>query len=416
MSAQGDLRAAGMRLESARRAAAAGNVEAYYAEARAASRLVPPHAVLYYHLARAAAMSGRTEEALSTLARLAHIGGVARDPAADTGFGALRSTPRFQQVLQDIAAATATLMGSDTAFVIDAPNLVVENLAFDPRGHFHVGSMARREIIRSDVRGRSTPFVGADQDIGQPLGMKVDTAPATLWVASIWPPDSAKGRPRQTTALLNIDAQTGRVRQRLVPPDTGRPHLLNDIVIAPEGALFISDSDGAAVWRLRKGAERLELWLELPRTVLYPNGIALSPDARFLFVAHQTGILGIERATRRVFELIAPESATLMGIDGLYATRTGLVGVQNSLPVHQIIAIDLAYSQTSDPSVRCARVLERRHPSYVIPTTGTMVGDTLYYVANSELRRLDPRGTLLEPNATRQTVILRLPIQPACRQ
>jgi DNA-binding beta-propeller fold protein YncE len=416
VAAQGDLRTAGRRLETGLQAARAGNTEAYYTEALAASKLVPPHPVLYYHLARAAALSGRLDTALNTLARLTVLG-VARDPATDSAFASLQSSARFQTILKDIAKATAPLVASDTAFVIDAPNLVVENLAFDPRSSvFYVGSMARQSILRADRRGRTTPFVPRELNIGQPLGMRVDTASRTLWVAAIWPVDSAAGRPVQRSAVFNIDIETGRIRRRYVPADSMRPHLLNDFAIAPDGHVYVTDSEAAAIWRIRNESEELERWVELPTTVVYPNGIALSSDARTLFVAHQTGILAVDRQNRRIQELAAPENVMLMGIDGLYATPNGLVGVQNTTPVHQVVAVRLDYSADAVPIVACAVVLERRHPAYVIPTTGTLVGSDLYYVANSELRRLDRRGKLTSTKDSSHTTILRLPTQPTASQ
>ena len=56
-------------------------------------------------------MSGRLDTALNTLARLTVLS-AARDPAADSAFAPLKSSPRFQGILKDIAGATAPLVAS----------------------------------------------------------------------------------------------------------------------------------------------------------------------------------------------------------------------------------------------------------------------------------------------------------------
>ena len=85
LGAQGDLLVAARRLQAGLRALSSADTATYYTEAVAASRLVPPHPVVLYHLARAAALTGRTDSALHVLSRLAPLG-MPRDPSADSAF------------------------------------------------------------------------------------------------------------------------------------------------------------------------------------------------------------------------------------------------------------------------------------------------------------------------------------------
>jgi hypothetical protein len=67
-----------------------------------------------------------------------------------------------------------------------------------------------------------------------------------------------------------------------------------------------------------------------------------------------------------------------------------------------------------DPSgwrVRRAEVLERGHPAFRYPTTGVLVGDTLYYVANPGWDRLEDDGSVRPAEAPASTVVLRLPLR-----
>ena len=409
---QGDIRAAGARLQQARGADQAGDTAGYYAHARAASELVPGHPVLIYHHARAAAKAGRTEESLALLERLAPLGSP-RDPASDSAFMTLWPLPAFRSQLPLLTSAVAPLVRSDTGFVIDLPNLVVENVAYDPVERvFFAGSMARRTVLRVDRSGRATPLTETGLDIGQPLGMKIDSKARLLWVASIWPVDSSAGRVRTRSDLLAISLPSGRIVRRLAPADTTGPHLLNDIIRAAGGTLYISDSEGRAVWVLEPKVDSLRELVRLPEWVLYPNGIALTPDERHLLVAHQSGIVAVDLRTRAVTPVAFPEVPIFMGIDGLYTAGARVIGVVNSSTVPQIVSGQVD-GRSAAVRITCGQVLERRHPVYEIPTTGAVVGDSLFYVANSQLRRLDGRGMLRNPETEVRTVILRLRLPSA---
>ena len=407
LPAQADLRAAGARLEQGRAAERSGDLEGYYTHARAAAAVVPSHPVLLYHSARAAARTGRNDESLEILARLAPIG-APRDPAVDSAFQSLWATPVFVKHVEAIRQFTSPLTSSDTAFVIDAPNLVVENLAFDSaRNVFYVGSMARRTILRVSPSGRAEPLISPTATLGQPLGMKVDPKGGVLWATTIWPVDSPAGRVRTTSELLAVSIASGRILRRLRPPDTTRAHLLNDIVFAANGSAYISDSEGGAIWVLPPTGDSLREFTRLPATVLYPNGIALSPDGRALLVAHQSGIVAIDLASRAAVPLRVPDASTFMGIDGLYTAANAILGVINTSTVEQLVYGVITRDRDGTLGVVCASALDRRHPAYQMPTTGTLSVNSFYYVANSQLRRLDPKGNLRDPGTETRTIILK---------
>ena len=57
-----------------------------------------------------------------------------------------------------------------------------------------------------------------------------------------------------------------------------------------------------------------------------------------------------------------------------------------------------------------ADVLERARPDYAEPTLGVMVGDTLYYVANSQWEQFREDGTIEAPAQLKAPLVLRLPL------
>jgi hypothetical protein len=57
-----------------------------------------------------------------------------------------------------------------------------------------------------------------------------------------------------------------------------------------------------------------------------------------------------------------------------------------------------------------SRVLERAHPRYDEPTLGVLVGEELFYVANSQWERFGPDGRIADSTALQRPVVLRLPL------
>ena len=84
------------------------------------------------------------------------------------------------------------------------------------------------------------------------------------------------------------------------------------------------------------------------------------------------------------------------------------MGIQNGVNPHRVVRLrlDAGYGRIEGVSV-----LERKNPSFDEPTLGVVVGDELYYVANSQYGSFDEKG---QPLADRlvDTVVLRLRVGP----
>jgi hypothetical protein len=231
-------------------------------------------------------------------------------------------------------------------------------------------------------------------------------------------PDARAGA-RDSAALLQVDVARGAVLRRLPSPRDGRPHLFNDLVVASTGEVLLTDSDAARVYRLAPGGDSLVALPAPPHAFTYPNGVALSPDERRLYVAHVEGVTvwdrgadrGADWAAGRPVRLAHPDGVPLVGIDGLYACGGGLVAVQGLPEFTRVVWLRL---DGAGARVVAAEVLEQRHPAHVDPTTGVLDGDALHYVASSELRRLGADGALAPAERPSATVVLRLPLGGRC--
>jgi len=108
-----------------------------------------------------------------------------------------------------------------------------------------------------------------------------------------------------------------------------------------------------------------------------------------------------------VIVLPAADGVMALGIDGLYATGEGLVGIQNGVSPARVVRLHL---DEAGRRLASMEVLERARPDYAEPTLGVLVGPSLYYVANSQWERFREDGTLDTSTPLQSPLVLRLPL------
>jgi hypothetical protein len=369
-------------------------------------RLTSNHPIIVFQLARTRAALGDTAGALAALRRLAPMG-LAAPIATDSAFRILHSHPDFGRIAEDLARNAAPLVRSDTAFVAGDPDLLPESVAYDPvERAWYLGSLARHEVVRVAADGSARGFAAAEGR-GRVIGIKIDAPRRRLWMLETTIDSAAPrtyGGVGGWTSLRAYDLATGREIARHAPADREGPHLFNDLAVSAAGDVYVSDLFGNAVWRLRAGADSLEVLARGPR-FHWPNGITLSTDGSRLYAAHLEGISAIDPRTGAITPLPHPPAAAMADIDGLYACGNSLIAIQRMADFQQVSRFVLSLS---GDSIVAMEAVERSHPAYVDPTTGVMVGGDLFYIANAQFRRLLPDHTLAPAARPHGTVILRL--------
>jgi sugar lactone lactonase YvrE len=390
------------------RAYQARDYAAFLDHARQAQMLRPTHGGVTYALASAYALTGDTAAALGSLRRYAAMGYTA-DLAADPDFAALQSSPALAEVARRLADNRAPLVRGTTAFELPERDLLAEGVAYDGReGAFYVSAVHRRKIVRMTPDGRFADFASLEgTETGTPLGLRVDPARRALWVAAATMPQMRGYAPADSgwSALLRYDLDSGKLTGRYPVPSDGRAHGLGDLVITRSGEVYASDSRAPVIYRLPAGSGALVPLVESP-LLTSPQGLALAPDERTLFVAdYARGILRVEIETRAVLPMPAPDSVAALGIDGLYYVDGALVGIQNGVAPHRVVRLRLSPGRDR---ILGSEPLDRAHPSHEEPTLGVVVGRHLYYVANSQYERFTQDGRVAQPDSLKRPVVLRL--------
>ena len=380
----------------------AKNYPAALEAARKAASVGPPrHPELMFHLARASSLNGHAAESARLLGTLADMG-LGVDVAADDNFKPLRDSGEWAALSKKIAAARTPLVRSRTAFQIPDPQLLPEGIAYDARRRaFYLGSIYKSKIVRVDADGRRSDFKASREDgLDSVLGMAADARRRLLWVCN---------NDRAGAAFVHLyDLDSGRLVRKYTLGEGPGPRQANDVVFNRRGDAYVTDSLGAAVYAIPAEGGEARLLAKLERGV-YPNGIALSADERRLFVANFAGITVIDIGRGKQTALAYDEGVAVTGADGLYLYGNSLVAVQNAHRAPDRV-VRLFFNAAGDRIVR-ARVLESNHPLYDLPTTGVIVGDELFYMANTHIQSLGPDGKFLPAAKLRDVTVLKLKLK-----
>jgi sugar lactone lactonase YvrE len=296
---------------------------------------------------------------------------------------------------------------SDTAFVLARAGVIPENIVYDPpRNRFLGGDLEKDGMIELSRDGSIRPFATAAGIDGRVLGLKIDARRNLLWGVAFTRLPQPAGDTTQAPArsiVFALELPAGRLVRRLDSPKDGDSHLFNDLVVGQDGTVYFTDSEAGAVWALAPKATTLRLLHRAPpRRFAYPNGIAFQPGERGLLVAHWQGLVTIDLPSGTVAAVRAANDSVVGRIDGLYPICSGYLGIQNMANPSRLITFRI-----EDGSPTAIRELERGRADFRGPTTGTIVGDTLFYVANAQIGPFDPRnnGGSLAP-----VLVLKLPI------
>ena len=349
----------------------------------------PGNGGLMYELAVEEARVGRHDDAIRWLEKAVSLGydfELEKEPA----FAPLEKFEPYRKLGHELGLRNP-VHTSTPAFRIRQPELVPEGLAAVPDGSaFFVGSLAQKKIVRIAPDSTARDFVPSGRDgLWAVLGLKVDAKRRVLWAASA--ADGREGATAGSSGLFAFDLATGALLRKLTLDGRARKHLFNDIALTDAGDVFVTDSEAGAVYRVAFGAHALEEFLPAS-TFSYPNGIALAPGERTLYVADASqGLTAVDVASKRRTPVAHAKDVPLHSIDGLYADGASLVAIQNGQGMERVVrfAFDPAGAR-----VERLDVLESRNPEFDIPTTGAIVGRDFFYLANTQLARLGDDGKL----------------------
>lgn len=362
------------------------------AQVRRALEAWPVQQAYVYGYASLSARVQDTAETVRALSLLADLG-LSHDLSAEEEFAGLRNAPALRAVSRRLAQNAAPRVRSKVAVTLAEPDFFPEGISHDPTHEvWYLASVRHRKVTRIRRDGTADDLVTEGQDgLWSVLGVRADPGSGTLWATTAALPymvnyvaaDSGRA------AIYGFDLTTGRLKTRYLLPTSPPGHLLGDLVVAPDGDVYATDSQDPVIWRILRGSGEVQEFLRHPlfRSL---QGPAVDPTGRTLYVAdYSHGVLAVDINTRRVRVLPTPPRTTAVGIDGLVWYDGSLVGVQNGVTPPRIVRLRL---DRNGDRIVAVELLDRHLPLAAEPTIGTVWSNRFFYVANSQWDEYDDAG------------------------
>lgn len=367
---------------------------------KAGSRLVQyvNHPFLHYQLAECYAGAGKRDSSLQILRQLASQGLPYR-VEENGNLQSLKEQATFTTISNQFIQNRSGKSQPLTAFVLNTERLIPEGITANRKGTaFYIGSYAKRSIIRrSDDREEVFLPEGAEGMFGV-LGMKLSPDEKDLWVCTSSEQEGTAG----FAGLFVFDVASKKLKRKIVLEKKDEPHLLNDLAFDQHGTAYITDSRAGKVWKVNDtGLQRVS-----NKDFIYPNGIAFHATTGLLYVADYTGITVIDPLTETTTALQAAVPTYLSSIDGLSVYRISLIAIQNAGD-DQYRVVEFCLDESGRKITR-VRTLAGHQKNFEMPTTGVVVGQEFYFIANSYVRNLQPDGSIKDVENIKPTIIQKL--------
>jgi gluconolactonase len=199
--------------------------------------------------------------------------------------------PALAFVIVILAAASAAMQQLEVATSVS----MLEGPAVDPEGNVYFTDILMQRIMRFSKDGKFSVFRDKSNVAN---GLVFDLQGRLIAAEGAASPTAERsgmatgGIPRVT----RTDLKTGKV-EILADAFNGKPLSgPNDVTIDAKGRLYVTDSTGAAVYRIDAPGKIARI-LAAP-DIQRPNGIQISPDDRTLYLVEANGAQGGARMIR----------------------------------------------------------------------------------------------------------------------
>ncbi|CAN5375700.1 hypothetical protein BH23BAC1_BH23BAC1_12650 [soil metagenome] len=307
---------------------------------------------------------------------------------------------------------------SEIAFQIPEADLIPEGITYDPMEKaFYVSSTYKRKIVKINSKGIVTDFTTEKDELLGVLGLQVDPERRILWAvcatgADYMPIKDLTDEIDGSSGIFKYDLQTGTLIKKYTRGNLAKRSFLNDLTIDQQGKVFITDTMNGEILSIDPDKDSLYSYLEVPKGY-HPNGIDISPDGHFLFVALYNptpggSILRMNINTRESELLELPENETIEA-DGLYYFQQSLIAVQPG--IKDKIVARYYFDDNYTRIIKVESLVTDQQKELAQPTTGVVVDGDFYFIANSQLqifRQIFNENKVLSENNLKDPLILKV--------
>jgi hypothetical protein len=304
-------------------------------------------------------------------------------------------TSYFVLLAASLLVHSAIIVAERAEIVIEDKEVFPESLTSTADGQVFFGSITKGIIYRR-APGTATAQPWIQPDAGglqQVFGVLADEHHRTLWVCSTPPNDPGVARAGDP-ALEAFDLISGALRGSYAFP--GGRGLCNDIAVADDGTVYVTDTTGGRILRLKHLAHALDVWAVDP-LLASADGIAIPGESAVYVNTFITGTLVRIR--------VQPDGSA--GMLTRLETSRPLVRPDGMRPVgsNRMLLVE-GEGRLDEVTIDDQRVEIRvLKDGFTGPTAVTLVGGAAYVLEGKLAYRNDPTLRSLDPGPFRAIAV-----------
>lgn len=270
----------------------------------------------------------------------------------------------------DLIAASLTPARKVTRIALPTGFQYPNGIARASNGTLYVGSVTSGNILQVQPNGKIETFFPGSDEIFAANSLRLDEQRGILWGASS---DFLGVRgdngevTRRPHRIFALDIRTSKVLRVILMPDGG---FGNDMAIAPQGGVYVTDSNRPRIYYLAPGAKQLQIWAEderfrseligLAGIARAANGtvvVGLFSDGKLFKVTPspqgtQVEAISLQRPIENPDGMVFAPDGSLLVLEGAIASGNGrLLRIRNILaPASKPKAIEVLADKIESPA------------------------------------------------------------------
>ena len=288
-------------------------------------------------------------------------------------------------------------------------DLIPEGIAHDNNtGTTYVSSTYKQKIVAIKADGSYSDFkTEREEGLWSTVGMEVDESNNVLWVVSfngneVLPMKYPEPETEWRSKIYAYHLPGGELIQAYEPRIKGKI-AFNDLCVATNGKVYVSESLQNRVYCLDPtDASFTQLNIQ-DSMFIFPNGVTLSDDNTYLYIAVQSGIVQYKLEDQSHVFLQNPSGIVSNRIDGLAYYKGSLIANQSYRKRILQFTLDEGGS-----AITHQRILEANNPYFDQPATGEIAENSFIYLANTQMQSGFENGVLRDESELEAVKLLKV--------
>lgn len=374
--------------------------------------LRPYNPELNFALIKAYALQDKKTAAYDALIQMQKAG--LSYPIGDQeGFDLIKETKVYTYI-EDGMISNAIPFGEGTEVFQVSDNysgMLFENMAYDKSAErFLLGSVRAGSVYQYTEKGGFKAFIKSANPATGPWGiidLVIDEKANVLWTASATMPHyTGTTQANLGNAMISkYDLSSGELLNNFSMTQSAAPMLFSHLHVTTGQNLYFSNVFNGDVFKIGKDRDQVEPLFSMTglNTI---KAITSNADETMLYVSdYELGIFVVNLETKQTVPLIRDRKGYFAGFNDLFYDGGDLVAIQSGVQPARLMRIvlkeDLLFQNTFP--------IEASNPNFKALGNGTLVGDKVFYAANSQWAKLDGLGRLLPEQNWEPLVIMQSP-------